>query len=431
MPKPEEPEMPTDEIINGTCGYNLAWSYNKTKAILTISGMGEMEDYFYTYSDLPPAPWFPYQEEIQAVVIEDGVTSIGNYAFYDCSALTQVTIPNSVTSIGYEAFSGCNGLATITIPNSVISIRSSAFYGTALYDNAGNWTNNVLYIDNCLIEAKTKLSGSYEIAVDTRVIAGEAFYGCSKLTQITIPNSVKSIGNYTFIDCDALIAIHVESGNPAYCSIDGILFNKEKTTLVRYPTGKPEMTYTIPDGVTNIGDGAFYQCYALTQATLPSSVKSIGSSAFLSCSALTQVNIPNSVTSIGDNAFLGCSALTQVNIPNSVTSIGDNAFLGCYALTQITIPNSVTSIGEWVFGYCNKLTQVTIGNSVESIGSLAFEYCSALAEMTVLPTVPPTVGSYAFDGVSRDIPVYVPAESLEAYKAVKGWKEFTNLQAIQ
>ena len=456
VPKPEEPK---DEIISGTCGENLTWSYNKTKAILTIAGMGKMEDYVID------APWKSYKEEIQTVVIGDSVTSIGNYAFYDCSALTQVTIPDGVTSIGNSAFYNCSALTQVDIPNSVTSIGNSAFSG------------------------------------------------CSALTQITIPESVTSIEETAFNACSALTAIHVDAANTAYCSENGVMFNKNKTTLVRYPAGKPETSYNIPDGVksieeyalaycevltqvnigntvTSIGNYAFYDCKALrqvnignsvtsirygafgfckalTQVTIGNSVTSIGYDAFSYCEALTAIHvdaantaycsengvlfnkdkttlvrypagkpettyiIPGSVTTIGDDAFYYCSTLTQVTIPNSVISIEGNAFNLCRALTQITIPNSVTSIEYGAFSWCSKLTQVTIGSGVNSIGDYAFSRCSALTEMTVLATVPPTVGANAFYNVSRDIPVYVPAKSLEAYKAAEVWKEFTNLQAIQ
>ncbi len=387
------------------------------------------------------------------VTLPESVTSIGSQAFAWCSALTQVNIPDGVTSIGNYAFYGCSALTQVNIPNSVTSIGYEAFEGTALYNNADNWTNNVLYIDNCLISANEGLSGNYEIAASTRLIADQAFsnctaltqvtilgsvtsigdyafYWCSKLTQVTIPSSVTSIGDYAFEDCYALTAINVESDNTAYCSVDGILFNKDKTTLIQYPAGKPETSYNIPDGVTSIGYEAFRYCSALTQVTIPESVTNIGNYAFSGCSALTQVTIGNSVESIGEGAFYGCSALTQVTIGSGVTSIGDWAFSECSALTQVTIGNSVESIGEGAFYGCSALTQVTIPGSVTSIGDSAFEGCDALAEITVLAAVPPTVGYNAFYNVSRRIPVYVPAEALKDYQAADTWKEFYYLQAM-
>ena len=431
-----KPDEPIDEIINGTCGENLAWSYNKTKAILTISGTGDMEDY-----DDIDAPWKQYQEEIQTVIIGDSVTSIGDDAFYYCRALTQVTIPNSVTSIGESAFAYCEALTQVTIPNSVTSI--------------GGW----------------------------------AFFRCDALTQVTIGKNVTNIGEWAFSGCISLTKIDVEANNANYYSEEGVLFNKNKTSLIQYPIGKTNTTYTIPNGVIDIEPAAFRWCFSLTQVTIPNSVKTIGDEAFWQCIELTQIlipnsvieigewvfglcsalteitvdsesivycsengvlfnkdrttlilypagkpettyTIPNSVTSIGDAAFYYCSTLTQVTIPNSVTSIGSSAFLSCSALTQVNIGSGVTSIGNSAFLSCSALTQVTIGNGVTSIGYSAFENCSALTDMTVMAIVPPTTGWDAFDGVSSSIPVYVPAESLEAYKTAEVWKGFTNLQAI-
>ena len=313
----------------------------------------------------------------------------------------------SVTSIGDRAFSGCSAITQVTIGNSVTSI------------------------------------GDY------------AFSGCSALTQVTIPDSVTNIGEGAFIGCEALTAINVESGNTAYCSENGILFNKDKTTLIQYPASKTGTTYAIPSSVTSIessafwscdalmqveipnsvtdfGDNAFYGCSALTQVNIPSSVKSIGSSAFSGCSKLTQVTIPGSVTSIGEGAFIGCEALTAINvesgnttycsengvlfnkdktlliqypagkpettytIPNSVTSIGNSAFYNCDALTQVTIGNGVTSIGNYAFDSCSKLTQVNIPNSVKSIGDFAFYWCSALMQVTI-PDGVTSIGNFAFD----------------------------------
>ena len=194
--------------------------------------------------------------------------------------------------------------------------------------------------------------------------------------------------------------------------------------MIQYPVGKEESTYTIPYYVTSIGNDAFAYCSAIKQVTIHNSVTNIGYFAFRDCSALTEITIPNSVTSIRYQAFASCSSLMKVTIPNSVTSIEDWAFSDCSALTEITIPDGVTSIGDYAFYECSALKQVNIGNSVTSIGNSTFSGCSALAEITVLAIVPPAVGANAFYNVSRNIPVYVPAESLEDYQAAETWNEF-------
>ena len=206
-----------------------------------------------------------------------------------------------------------------------------------------------------------------------------AFFYCRNLTSITIPNSVTSIGDDAFSSCDGLTSINVDSNNPSYTSLNGVLFNKGKTELIKYPEGK-EGSYTIPNSVTSIEDWAFY-----------------------SCEGLTSITIPNSVTSIGNEAFWDCDGLTSVTIPNSVTSIGENAFYNC-----------------------DDLTSVTIGNSVTSIGNYAFSQCYALTEIYSLSSDPAVCDAGSFSGVDKTIPVYIPFGSKNAYKSAAEWKEFTN-----
>jgi hypothetical protein len=272
------------------------------------------------------------QGKAGSYTIPNSVTSIGNAAFEDCTFLTTVTIPNSVTNIEYAAFEECTSLTSVTIPNSVINIGWGAFQECAL-------------------------------------------------TNVTIPNSVTSIGDLAFDSCRGLTAITVNTNNPAYSSVAGVLFNKSQTTLIEYPEGKAG-SYTIPNSVTSIGDWAFDECAGLTNVTIPNSLTSIGNGAFNECAGLTSVTIPNGVTSIGYEAFEDCFSLATVTIPNSVTTIGDAAFVDCTSLTSVTIPNSLTSIGGW-FDYCTSLSSVTIPNSVTSIGDAAFNGCSSLTNVTI------------------------------------------------
>jgi len=326
--------------------------------------------------------------------IPDSVTSIGNYAFDGCDRLTSVTIPDSVTSIGNYAFDWCDSLTSVTIGNSVASIGNRAFYNC---DSLISITipDSVTSIGNYAFEDCDRLA-SVTIPDSVTSIGEKVFIFCDSLTSVTIGNSVTSIGNYAFSNCDSLERITVDTNNKYYSNDEyGALFNKDKTTLIQYPMGNTRTTYTIPDSVTSIGNYAFDDCDRLTSVTIPDSVTSIGDYAFYYCKSLTNVTIPDSVTSIGNEAFYACTGLTSITIPDSVTSIGNKAFAYCFSLTSVTIGNSVTSIGDSAFYDCDNLTSVTIGNSVTSIGLCAFYFCAGLTSITIPDSVT-SIGISAF-----------------------------------
>ena len=275
------------------------------------------------------------------------VTTIGDYAFYDCSSLTSVIIPDSVTTIASSAFHSCSSLTSVVIPDSVTSIGASAFH------SCSNLTSIV-------------------IPDGVTTIAEGAFTNCTKLTSATIGDSVTSVGAAAFYGCSSLTSV------------------------------------VIPDSVTSIGTSAFSECTKLTNVTIGNSVTAIGEYAFYDCAKLTGVTIGDSVTTIDRSAFQGCSSLTSIIIPDSVTTIARSAFQGCSSLTSIVIPNRVTRIGMSAFQDCTKLTGVTIGGSVTSIEGYAFQSCSSLTSV-IIPAGVTYISANAFNGCSGLTGITIPA----------------------
>ena len=333
-----------------------------------------------------------------------GLNSINTSAFYGCSGLATVEIPNSVTSIIDSAFYGCSGLTELTIGESIITIGDYAFWNCpALATVHFNATN--------CVSMQTQMGDGYSYVYYNSVFSGSgndgvtpivtltigenvtripdyAFYGSIGLTgDLTIPNSVTSIGYGAFGCCSGFESIVVESGNTSYDSRENCnaLINTNTNELMLGCRNT-----IIPNSVNSIGFAAFAYCTGLTSLELPNSVMEIGDDAFGHCSGLTgNLTIPNSVTTIGGFAFDDCSSLTSLTIGNSVTAIGYYAFYNCSGLTDsLIIPNSVTSIGYRAFSGCSGLTSLTIPNSVTTIGSEAFNDCSFNELNVNMTTIP-------------------------------------------
>ena len=365
---------------------NLTWKLYED-GTLNISGTGAMKN--YTDYSSRQSPVFD-NDIIKNVVIEDGVTSIGNSAFESCGGLTSVTIPDSVTSIGNFAFSGCEGLTNITIPNSVTCIGMKVFGGCSGLTSI-TIPNSVTSIDEGAFEFCSSLTSILLPDGITSIGVG-AFVNCESLTDITIPDGVTNIGDWAFEECSNLTSITIPSSvtNIGIRAFDGC---SNLTSI------------TIPDGVTSIGDWAFYHCNSLTNITIPGSVTNIGHSTFFGCKNLTSITILDGVTSIGMSVFSSCESLTDIIIPNSVTSIEEDAFSNCKSLTSITIPNSVTSIENFVFLGCSSLTDVTIPDSVTSIGTWAFKDCSSLTSITI-PNSVTSIGEAVFNNCNDLTDIY-------------------------
>ena len=301
------------ETESGDCGENLTWSYDTDTGALVITGSGAMEDYVGN-----------------SLIEEDPFARIEmapwyySYMLNDCG-VTSVSLPEGLTSIGDRAFysGGMFFFDTVSIPDTVTRIGE------------------------------------------------EAFYNCTSLTELTIPYSVTYIGTAAFYNCQSLTSIDVDPNNQSYCSIDGVLYNKAMTELIRCP-GRKTGVFHIPESVTSIAETAFSGCTELTEITIPNGVKEIAASAFSWCTGLTRIVIPDSVTSIGAGSFYGCASLTEITIPNGVKEIASSTFSGCRSLTDVIIPEGVQRIGHDAFNACKTLTNISIPDSVEKIEYLAF-----------------------------------------------------------
>ena len=348
-----------------------------------VTGMSVLE-YNWSSAHTNDKKAFYKCDNLESIILPDGLKKIGYDAFYGCTRLKSVTIPDSVTSIGDKAFEKCTGLISITIPDSVTSISSFAFNGCNSLEEITipfvGWSEDTT-------DAALSVFGSIFGYTTDKTVAGTVNQAKSikinnewNTCYYYIPSSLKKV---------TITGQHIPSGGFRGCSmIEEIVFGNV-TDIGEYAfydcTGFTEIT--IPDSVTSIGSFAFYSCTGLTSITIPDSVTSIGYGAFYSCTGLTSIIIPDSVTSIGDKTFYGCTGLTEITIPDSVTSIGKDAFYDCTGLTSIIILDSVTSIGSGAFENCTRLTSIIIPDSITSIEFSAFRNCTGLTEITIPDSV--------------------------------------------
>lgn len=476
-----------ETISDSTAGLYSKYQANSDSIIIpskfTYSGKT------YTVTSIYPSA-FSNDTILKSITIPNTVTEIGEYAFMYCTRLTSIIIPDSVSHIGTWAFLGCSKLSSISFPNSLKSMGSGVFSNTAWFNTQ---PDGVLYVGKVLYTYKgNKPAGLKVIIKDGTIgIADYAFYNLTSneysLISITIPNSVKSIGNFAFMGCKGLTSVTIPNsvdfiGKDAFR--DCISLTNATTPFTWCGTnvflGCSLLTnIMLPADITAIKPYAFNELRTLTSITIPNSVSSIESYAFSNCSALTTVNIPNSVTSIGSFAFSGCSALTTVNIPNSITSLEGGTFSNCSALATVYVPNSVTSMGGNPFGgtawynnlpngvvYAGKiacaykgtmpaqtqislkdstlgiagstfsgfynLASIIIPSSVVSIGQNAFRNCNNLKSISANPSIPVAISYFTFYLVNKlSCNLYVPVGSKSLYQTSPYWKDFSNIIEIQ
>ncbi|OFY25324.1 MAG: hypothetical protein A2X02_09965 [Bacteroidetes bacterium GWF2_29_10] len=415
----------------------------------------------YTVAVVAKTPIYTGDIIIPSSVMYEGISfsvvAVGNDAFKECEYLTSVVLPNTITTIGDNAFWLCTELASVLIPNSVQYIGNSAFERCYLL-GAVTIPNSVTHIgvyafQNCFNVKSLTINSS-----NTYIEYG-AFDKCSGLQYITCFGvNPPPLGNYVFYNNVPkniplyVLAESIDAYNEAnqwnefnvtkfiYFEVDGIAYKITSDSVpytVEVKNKNPYYTgsLTIPESVTfmgitysvtAIGNNAFDYCGNLVSVSIPNTVKSMGDYCFRYCRSLSGISIPNSVTNIGISAFDQCSGLNSVILPNSLKSISQNAFFYCSNLTSITLPDSLTTIGASAFRGCEKLSSVIILDLVTTIGNNAFYDCLALTSIICNKATPPTIGTYVFYNIPKSIPIYVPAGSLNAYKGLDQWKDFTN-----
>lgn len=456
----------------------LLWRYDPKDSSLTLSGTGVLPDY-----PIGKAPWFEFNDQIDTVILKEGVTRIGDYAFYNCTELTSVEIPEGVTQIGESAFACCQSLESVTIPGSVTEIgegafescdsmmvlelasglkcvgafafsecvalrelvlpntveriERSAFAGTmALHELV--IPGNVQEIGDNAFNGCIQLS-SLTLSEGIRVIEEMAFSNCSDLTEVLIPASVERLGDGVFADCLAMEQITVASENEHYVVRDDILYSKDLSVLVHYPASKEEQEFTIPEEVRKIAGLAFASNYFLMEVMLGDHLEEVGSYAFARCSSLSFMSLPAQTTRLGVSPFHDCTMLLEIEVdPSNPCYSSIDGILYNKEQTQLIqypaglyddfykVPDTVREIAENACYDAQDLEVLKIPAGVRKIGDMAFAFCDQLRDVEIRVADPAQVevGLMAFFSVAgTPRTLRVPKGSSKLYKKSEQWQD--------
>ena len=435
-------------IANGTCGENLKWQLT-SEGILNISGTGTMKNYSYK-SEMP---WFKYLDKINSVVVEEGVTSLGDYAFYGMTNMEEIQLPEGLETIGGYTFKNSQKLNKIELPSTLTKLGESAFYGctnlTAISIPEGLYTIWAYTFKNCTNLAEVTLPSTL-IKIDEA-----AFYGCSSLKELSIPDSVSIIGIYCFKNCSSLISVDLPAQltqireaafygtgltdleiPEGVTKIDSYAFkNASSITTLSLPESLTKIgeaafynsavhELIIPDSVETIGSYAFKNCISLRNVQLPKGLKQINESSFYGCTSLESLVLPENVTSIGSYAFRKCSSLKNVEFSVDLTTIGESAFYGCERMEELYIPEGVTTIEGYAFKSCVALKEISLPETLENVGESVFHSCVGLSEI-VIPASVREIGNYAFSNCVNLDKVYFSGDA-----PVIGSKAFSKVNIL-
>ena len=441
--------VPNDSIISiGDYGFAYCGSLESITLPSTVTSIGRCA-FYATYVNKITIPkgvtvledgTFSDCYKLSSVTLPEGITSIGEYCFMSCDDLTSITLPSTLKTIGNQAFDSCTGFTTINLPAGVTHIGDRAFDGCTGLTNI-KIPNSVTYIGSNAFSG-CKMT-TFDIPNSVKFIGYGALGSCPNLTTVTIGSGLETIEAGAFSQSVKLTTINVSAENKNFSSVDGILFNKAKTEIVKYPMGKTSTTYSIPDSVVSIRDGAFAQCRNLTSMIIPDAVNNLGAGAFTNCANLSSIVLGSGIKSLNNGVFQNCKSLSTIDLPDGITSVDDFAFYGCTNLASINIKDDVNhigryafmntayyndktnwknnalylgnclievdtatsgeyeiksgtkTIGEYALSYCDEITSLRLPDTMKNICDNAF-YCCEKLESVLIPAGVVNIGTYAF-----------------------------------